>query len=219
VLDSVISVTTPDGTVVTTAYSGDRILVTDQQGNKRMSRTNALGQLKDVFEVTPNDSVLYPGIGTETFGAETVYGYKTQYDYDVLDNLTTVTQGTQQRFFMYDSLRRVIRAHSPEQDTLAALNLLDPVTNHSTWTNSYQYDDNGNLIVKKDARDVATHYQYDALNRLTRRWYNGSDDVTAAAHNTPALPTNVGPSDEVKLYYDFVSVTGAPAGFNRGDAA
>ena len=47
-LGRVLSVTTPDGAEVATDYSGDRVLVTDQAGRQRISKTNALGQLKDV---------------------------------------------------------------------------------------------------------------------------------------------------------------------------
>jgi RHS repeat-associated protein len=180
-LGRIISVSTPDTAVVTTAYKGDRVLVTDQQGKQRMSRTNALGHLKDVFEVTPNDPVQYPGIETESFGTQQLHGYKTQYDYDVLDNLVKVTQGTQQRFFMYDSLKRLIRTRNPEQNVNLELNITDSITQNSQWTSKYQYDNNGNLEQKTDARNITITYAYDALNRNTSVNYSnttiGSPDV------------------------------------------
>ena len=53
----------------------------------------------------------------------------------VLDKLVKVTQGSQQRFFMYDSLKRLLRARNPEQATLAVS--LDvpghPVTGQAAW--------------------------------------------------------------------------------------
>ena len=55
----------------------------------------------------------------------------------------------------------------------------------------YQYDDNGNLVVKTDARSVSTHFAYDSINRVTRRWYNGLNLLTATTHNSPALPAGV----------------------------
>ena len=118
----------------------------------------------------------------------------TNYAYDVIGNLTTVTQGSQTRTFTYDSLARLRQATNPESGTV-----------------NYQYDDNGNLLVKTDARTVSTHFEYDALNRLTRRWYNGSNAVSSTTHNSPALPAGVGATDEARFKYDAaLTTTGAP---------
>jgi len=51
---------------------------------------DALGRLVQVTEA-PNDAN---------------FNYLTSYDYDVLDNLTTGTQGSQTRTSVYDSLKR-----------------------------------------------------------------------------------------------------------------
>src|SRR6185295_9410737 len=99
-----------------------------------------------------------------------------------------------------DSLKRLTSAANPENGTV-----------------SYQYDDDNNIVVRTDARSVSTHYKYDALNRVTRRWYNSSSALSATLHNNPAVSSNVGATDEVKLYYDAAVVPGAPA-FNRGAA-
>lgn len=126
---------------------------------------------------------------------------KTDYEYDVFGNLKKVIQHPQQRTFTYDSLSRLRTAFNPESGTI-----------------TYQYDDNGNLLVKTDARGVSTHYEYDSLNRVTRRWYNGSNSTSQLTHNDPALPSVVGATDEVKFYYDSQSLpTGAPS-YSRGSA-
>ena len=102
-----------------------------------------------------------------------------------------------------------------------------PLTSHHTNRNiNYQYDDNGNLVVKTDARfdpndltkKVSSHFEYDALNRVTRRWYNGSSSLRALTHNVPTLPPNVGATDEVKFFYDSQPLTGFPPGYERGSA-
>lgn len=59
-LSRVKSVTTADNAVVKTAYNGNRVLVadqndTDQLRRKRISRTDALGRVKDVWEITSPD--------------------------------------------------------------------------------------------------------------------------------------------------------------------
>jgi YD repeat-containing protein len=110
--------------------------VTDQDLKKRKSVTDGLGRLKEVYE-DPNGS-----------------NYLTSYNYDVLDDLITVTQGTQTRTFVYDSLKRLTSAANPESATI-----------------SYQYDNNGNLTRKTDALGYID-YTYDALNRNTTANYS-----------------------------------------------
>jgi RHS repeat-associated protein len=87
--------------------------------------------------------------------------YSTAYTYDVLDNLIRVEQGEQERTFKYDSLKRLRWAKNPESGTI-----------------TYEYDENGNLTEKKDAR-ITVLYSYDNLDRLTLRDYSDSTpDVT-----------------------------------------
>jgi RHS repeat-associated protein len=155
----VTSVITPDNAAVSTSYSGNSVTVTDQAGKVRKSVTDALDRLIEVYE-DPNG-----------------LNYQTTYNYDVLDNLVKVTQGSQQRFFMYDSLKRLLRARNPEQGTLASLNLSDPITSNSAWSIGYQYDANGNLTQKTDARGVVSSYAYDALNRNTSVDYSDTSTI------------------------------------------
>ncbi len=147
----VTEVETPDGAKVKSAYDGTRTLVEDQAGKKRISKTNALGQLKEVWEITASDSatesVTFPNYSG-------LYGYKTSYSYDLLNNLTLVDQGEQEREFSYNSLSRLLSATNPESGTI-----------------EYEYDSNGNLTKKTDARDIETTFTYDALNRVTEREY------------------------------------------------
>lgn len=158
-LGRTISVTTPDNAVVSTSYSGNSVTVMDQALKKRKNVSDALGRLKQVFE------------------DPTGLNYQTSYDYDVLDSLVKVTQGTQQRFFMYDSLKRLIRARNPEQSTLAGLALSDAITGNSAWSVGYQYDASGNLTQKTDARGVISTYAYDGLNRNTTVDYSDTASI------------------------------------------
>jgi len=131
----------------------DQTMVTDQAGKRRISKMNALGQLTDVWEITAAD------LATEaiSFGVLNLNDYKTSYTYDILNNLTTVNQGSQQpRTFIYTSLSR-----------------LKSATNLESRLAEYQYDDNGNLTSKTDGRSITTSYFYDALNRVTQRSHSG----------------------------------------------
>ena len=156
----VTSVTTPDNAVVSTNYSANTVTVTDQAGKVRKSVTDALGRLIEVYE-DPNG-----------------LNYQTSYLYDALDNLVKTTQGSQQRFFMYDSLKRLIRSRNPEQSTNTTLNLTDSITGNSAWSLGYQYDANGNLTQKTDARGVVSTYAYDAFNRNTTIDYSDTTSIS-----------------------------------------
>ena len=136
-LGRVLTVTRPDNAVLMSSYSGNTVTVTDPASKKRTSVTDALGRLTTVYE--------------DPLGLN----YQTSYAYDALDNLTTVTQQTQTRTFVYDSLKRLTSATNPESGTA-----------------SYQYDANNNLIQKTDARGVVSTYTYDALNRIITTDYS-----------------------------------------------
>ncbi len=159
-----------DDAKVITAYDGNRTIVTDQAGKQRISLTNALGQLKDIWEVRASDgstvSVTFPG------GAYSgvAYGYKTSYGYDTLGNLTSVDQGSNDRSFTYDSLSRLLTATNPESGEV-----------------QYDYDNNNNLIEKTDAREIVTTFTYDDLNRVTAKAYaTPTPSPSPTASPTPA---------------------------------
>jgi RHS repeat-associated protein len=148
-------VITPDSAQITTLYNGNEVTVTDQDGKQRRSVTDGLGRLRKVYEA-PN------GVN-----------YLTSYDYDVQDDLTTVTQGGQTRTFVYDPLKRLMSATNPECGTVC----YGTRDEHGCVADGY--DANGNLIHKTDARGVLTTYDYDALNRVVSRTYSdGTPNVT-----------------------------------------
>lgn len=175
----------------TTAYDANFTTVTDQAAKVRRSMVDGLGRLRRVDE--PDD--------TNNLGSTAAPVQPTSYTYDVFGNLTTVTQGSQTRTFTYDSLSRLRTSVNPESGTI-----------------SYQYDDNSNLVVKTDARNVSGHFEYDSLNRVTRRWYNGSNLSTSTTHYSPALPADVAATDEVKFYYDTQSLPAGAPSYTRGSA-
>lgn len=159
------SITTPDNAVVSTVYAGTLMTVTDAMNRSRSRVTDALGRLIQVVE-DPAPGGLH---------------YVTDYTYDALGNLRAVSQGSQRRYFKYDSLSRLVRAKNPEQAANAAFAVTDPETGNSQWSLSYSYDANGNLLTKTDARGVSVTYNYDALNRNTTIDYSDTEvnpDVT-----------------------------------------
>lgn len=123
----------------------------DPQGHKK-------GMLKDVYGNT---------IEVTEFTQGGVY--KTNYEYDIQNNLTKVTdsQGHVTQIW-YDSAGRKLKMNDPDM---------------GVWT--YEYDVLGNLIKQADAKGQILTFAYDPLNRLTGKLANGQilatyiyDDIT-----------------------------------------
>jgi len=158
-LGRVTTITRQDGSIVTTTYNQNCTTVTDETLKSRESCVDGLGRLTQVFEDP---------------GSSPHLNYETDYAYDGLNNLLTVTQkggstssaNWRSRSFVYDSLSRLTSATNPESGKIA-----------------YAYDANSNLITKTapspnqpstGSATVTTTYTYDALNRLTGKSYNDS---------------------------------------------
>lgn len=121
---------------------------TDENGNQWGFLYDSLNRLSSVTE--PNGTV-------------------TQYTYDILGNLLTTAQPSEQRTFTYDGLSRLVTAANPESGTVC-YGLM------SGSTCSGGYDGNGNLVSRTNARGTITTYAYDAWNRLISKSY--SDTAT-----------------------------------------
>lgn len=174
-LGRAIYVKTSDNAQVSTAYDNNRVTVTDQTGRSRRNITDGLGRLTQVIEDPAG------------------LNYQTNYAFDVVGNLRRVEQGQgqeiQYRYFMYDSLSRLLRAKNPEQDANASItpSLADPLTNQNAWAVAYVYDNNGNLETRTDARNIATTYAYDVMNRNTTVIYStnaNTPNITNRYDNT-----------------------------------
>ncbi|MFN8009043.1 MAG: RHS repeat-associated core domain-containing protein [Terriglobia bacterium] len=148
---------------VVTNYNADVTTVTDQANKKRSSTKDGLGRLIKVTE-DPSGTPL-----------------DTLYSYDVLDNLTSVTQvsqtppATQTRTFLYNSLSQLTSATNPESGTI-----------------SYTYDPNGNLLTKADARPKTITYTYDPLDRLSTKSYSDSTPAVTYGYGAPSPGTSCG---------------------------
>jgi len=186
-LNRLTSVMQPDGSQTSASYSANCSTATDQAAAQTKSCSDALGRMTGVWE------------------APSSLNYETDYAYDALANLTTVTQkggapstSWRVRTFTYDSLSRTVCAANPEMQ-----NVTCPASATSTFpagAETYTYDADSNVIAKTSpapnqtsaSTTVTTSYVYDALNRLTRVSYTGA---------SPATPT-------VQYGYDGVALSG-----------
>jgi RHS repeat-associated protein len=146
----------PDGNTVGITYSGNCATTTDEASKVRTICMDALGRITSVTE--------------DPSGLD----YQTTHTYDVLNDLTGVTQGSQtpcgggmaSRSFTYDSLSRLTSACTPESGT----------TNYYyTTSGGALCSGNPSAVCRRtDARNITTTYAYDALNRLTGKTYSDS---------------------------------------------
>jgi RHS repeat-associated protein len=148
--------TRPDNAFSLVSYSGNTVTVTDQLNKSRRTVSDALGRLVQTIE-DPNG-----------------LAYATNYTYDVLGNLRKVDQGGQFRFFMYDSLGRLIRSREAERGVNPSITGTDPVSGNTQWSISYAYDANANLISRTDALGTTAIFTYDKLNRSTTVDYSST---------------------------------------------
>jgi len=186
VLDRKLTVTAQDNSVTQYIYKGDTTKLTNDtleiepplpgqtNGNNRLDYVDGLGRLRGVTE---NITSWMSG----TYGQSGQTVYSTTYSYDVLDDLTSVTQGRESRSFAYDTIKRLVKSVNPESGTFTFL-----------------YDNSNNLETRTDPRVVpgtSTQFQatyaYDGMNRLTSKSYNDG------AVQSPYLPT-----PPVALTYD-----------------
>jgi RHS repeat-associated protein len=155
----------------TPVTSGTWVDSTDENGNHWQHTSNVFGDLTDVVE--PNGISQSPSM-------------ETQYSYDTLNDLLTVSQcgaactspapnGPINRSFSYNSLAQLVTGTNPE-----------------TGTDSYTYDNDGNVLTKvSPALNGNTGMQtigycYDSLNRLVGKW---SASPPTGCNSTPTTVT------------------------------
>jgi RHS repeat-associated protein len=140
---------------------------------------DGLGRLTSVCEVTSAS-------GSGTCGQTShATGFWTEYSYDVLGDLTSVTQNaqsspTQSRSYTYDALGRMTKAVDPESGT----------TNYTYDTDATCGTSTGDLVKKVDAAGNVTCYTYDQLHDLLTATVNSGPYASV----TPIKTFVYGPS-------------------------
>jgi RHS repeat-associated protein len=166
VLGRPTSVTLPDNSATSYSYTTNTATVTDPKGIKRESVADGAGRLATIWEPDPNNS--------------NNLTLQTSYAYNLLNELTQITQGSQTRTYVYDALGRLNSATTPE----AGMVCFGTLSGSTCQSNGYDSFDN--LLYRTDARGVLTSYGYDGLNRLTSVSYT-TTGTTATATSTLGL--------------------------------
>jgi YD repeat-containing protein len=137
----------------------------------------------------------WPSLATDTIAVK--------YQYDILDNLTTVTENCgagacggagpggfeQTTDLTYDALKRKLSLNDPDMSN----------GKQTPWT--YAYDAVGNLIQQTDSRGVVTSITYDSLSRVTSK----SFDVSATGGTVPAKAATTFLYDDYDTSHDLAS--------------
>lgn len=201
-LGRITQVTMPRGddnnqltTSVQTVYAGTITTAIDQTGKQRRQLSDALGRVIRLDEPDANGNLGDPGAPNQP----------TVYEYDPLDNLIHITQGSQQRFFKYDSLSRLTHERQVEQDAPWTTN--DFVAGNNQWSRKIIYNSQNLAQDAYDARQLRTQFVYDGLNRVKEVHYFG-----ASGSPDPATP-------DAYYYYDSQALPPGAPSFDRGYSA
>jgi RHS repeat-associated protein len=168
---------------------------TGENTKRKQFEYDALGRLTSVCEITG-------ATGSGTCGqTSTATGYWTTYTYDLLNDLTGVTQNAQStgskqtRTYVYDDLRRMTSETNPESGT----------TTYTYDTDTTCGTSKGDLVKKIDAVGNTICHAYDALHRPT--------SVTVSS-GTYASVTPI-----KKFVYDLATVNGTAMSNVKGRLA
>jgi RHS repeat-associated protein len=153
-------------------FVGTYTTATDASGRRARSITNALGQLIRIDEPTGNNDLGLIGSPNQP----------TFYKYNPQGKMVKVSQGQQNRYFLYDYLGRLIRVKQPEQEVNSLLNTTQTVDGNNEWTAKMEYDLVGNLVKTTDAEGKTITNFYDKASRVIRREYSNLDTPTVFYH-------------------------------------
>ncbi|HTM07264.1 MAG TPA: FG-GAP-like repeat-containing protein, partial [Verrucomicrobiae bacterium] len=149
VLGRQTKITYPDGRNARTIYQPGEVTLIDENGHEKIKIFDAFGRVAEVQEVTAIET------------------YVTTYDYDAADSLIhSQNHLGHNTSIKYDLLGRKAAMCDPNMGAGPNAASCDTTT-PGAWT--YEYDNAGNLISQKDAKNQTLIYDYDKKSRLKHK--------------------------------------------------
>ena len=161
---------------------------------------NDLGQLETLADSHSNPTdYIYDASGNPDTVTDAL-GHVVDNDHDPLNRLRSTIQDLNgvaaQTQFEYDVLDNLTKVTDPKGlDTTYAYNGLGDLTDlvsPDTGATHYEYDDAGNRQSQTDAKGVTATYSYDALNRLTGITYPTASLNVGYVYDTPGVVCQAG---------------------------
>jgi len=187
--------TNPDGTAQHWSFNGNVINFFDETTRPWQHTYDAMDRLIKVWE--PNSSTWVSGSNSSLTPLTSTSSFETDYSYDTLGNLLSVSQwggpsgtaGARSRKFVYDGVSRLIASNNPETSgpSNPASLTCTGAPSGSYWTQCYSYDGNSNLLQKRDNRSITSTYTYDADNRVLTKTYSDSTPSVTYTYDTSGV--------------------------------
>lgn len=191
---------------------GTYAIATDASGRKARSIYGAYG-IARIDEPTGIGGTVDSDLGTLENPHQPTF-----YTYNIKGELTKITQGNpsipgqpvQNRYYLYDSLGRVVRVRQPEQSPNPNLATTGNPENNQ-WTGAYSYDVLGNIVRFTDAKGINIINEYDLSGRPTARCYTKPNIHTVATRCSELSPSEVSTdTSQIDYFYDGKGLPEAP---------
>jgi len=168
---------------------GTYVVATDASGRKSRAISGIYGLMR-VDEATAKGGTADQDLGTLANPTQPTF-----YSYNIKGELVKITQGDpsqpsqpiQYRYFMYDSLGRLIRVRQPEQTPNPYLATTGNPDNNQ-WTTGYAYDVFGNVVTVTDAKNTVITNYYDKASRNVKRAYSDGTPEVEYFYDGSGLP-------------------------------
>ncbi len=160
---------------------GTYAVAIDASGRKSRAISGIYGLMR-VDEATGKGGTVDEDLGTLSNPTQ-----PTSYSYNIKGEMIKITQGSQNRYFMYDSLGRLIRVRQPEQTPNPSLATSGNPDNNQ-WTADYSYDDLGNVLSVTDAKNITITNLYDKAGRTVKRTYSDGTPEVEYFYDGKGLP-------------------------------
>lgn len=209
--------TTEFGISTVSNFVGPYVVTHDTSGRKKRIISNIYG-ISRVDEPTGIGGTTESDLGTlENPHQPSFFTYNARWE------LIKITQGKpnqtgqpiQNRYFMYDSLGRLIRVRQPEQTPNANLATTGNPENNQ-WTSGYSYDHVGNVKKVTDAKGINIINEYDKVGRINTRCYTKPQTQTNVTQCNQLSSSEINlDTPQVDYYYDGKGLPQVPQ-FSRG---